>query len=245
MRRALPDRGSAKRMLDFIDFVCDWIEEMKEKRGTTNLSDRSARDEAMRIVIIGAEGHVGRAIVSALASRHKIIKVGRNSGDVHFDITDRRSIEAMYQEVGRIDAVVVAAGAIHFSPLSEFTESEFLFNLTHKAMAQINVVLAGLDYVNDGGSFTLTSGILDRDPIRMGAGAATANGALGGFVVGSAIEMPRGLRINVVSTGIQDISVERYGRFFPGHVPVSSQRVGLAYVKSIEGAVNGQVITVD
>jgi NAD(P)-dependent dehydrogenase (short-subunit alcohol dehydrogenase family) len=218
---------------------------MMESRKTTNLTDQLGQAKAMKIIIIGAGGHVGSTICSALSNRHTIIKVGRNSGDIHTDITDRSSIEAMYREVGKVDAVVIAAGAIHFSPLIEFTENTFLFNLTHKAMGQINVVLAGLDYVNDGGSFTLTSGILDRDPIRMGTGAATANGAIGGFVVGAAVEMPRGMRINVVSTGVQDISLERYGRIFNGHVPVSSNRVGHAYVKSIEGAVNGKIITVD
>ena len=79
----------------------------------------------------------------------------------------------------------------------------------------------------------------------MGAGAATANGAIDGFVVGSAIEMPRGLRINVVSPGLLDVSEERYGSFFPGHNRVASKRVGLAYTKSVEGAGTGQIIIVE
>jgi len=120
-----------------------------------------------------------------------------------------------------------------------------MFGLTDKVMGQINVVLEGLNWVNDGGSFTLTSGVLDRDPIRSGAGAATANGALGGFVVGSAIEMPRGIRINVVSPGLLDVSEARYGAFFPGHERVSAQRVGLAYIKSVEGPGTGKVIIVE
>ncbi len=98
--------------------------------------------------------------------------------------------------------------------------------------------------VSDGGSFTLTSGVLDRDPIRMGTGAAAVNGALGGFVLGAAIEIPRGLRINVVSPGLLDVSVPRYGEWFPGHESVSSKRVGLAYAKSVEGAITGKVIIV-
>ncbi|MGL5009005.1 MAG: short chain dehydrogenase, partial [Paracoccaceae bacterium] len=73
----------------------------------------------------------------------------------------------------------------------------------------------------------------------------TANGALGGFVVGAAIEMPRGLRINVVSPGLLDISVPRYGSWFPGHVPVQAARVGLAFAKSVEGGVTGTVIVVE
>ena len=120
-----------------------------------------------------------------------------------------------------------------------------MLGLTDKVMGQINLILEGLNYVNDYGSFTLTSGVLDRDPIRMGSGAATANGAIGGFVVGSAIEMPRGIRINAVSPGLLDVSEKRYADFFPGHERVAAKRVGLAYTKSIEGPNTGKVIIVE
>jgi len=199
----------------------------------------------LRLIVVGAEGDIGRAACEELQDRHDIIKVGRNSGDVRADISDRESIEAMYREVGEVDAVVSAAGTVHFGPLDEFTEDQFMLGLTNKVMGQINLVLVGLNYVTSGGSFTLTSGVLDRDPIRSGSGAATANGALGGFVVGAAIEMPRGLRINVVSPGLLEVSENRYGKFFPGHERVSSERVGLAYAKSIEGALTGQVLIVE
>ena len=199
----------------------------------------------MKVIVIGAEGDIGRAVCAELSARHDVTKVGRSSGDVLADISDRASIEAMYRATGKVDAVVSAAGAVHFAPLSEFTEDQFLLGLTNKVMGQVNVVLAGLDHVNDCGSFTLTSGVLDRDPVRMGTGGATANGALGGFVTGAAIELPRGLRINVVSPGLLDVSEERYGHFFPGHERVPSERVGRAFAKSVEGGVTGQVIIVE
>jgi NAD(P)-dependent dehydrogenase (short-subunit alcohol dehydrogenase family) len=101
-----------------------------------------------------------------------------------------------------------------------------------------------MDYLNDGGSFTLTSGVLNRDPIKGGSGAAAANGAIDGFIVGAAVDMPRGIRINSVSPGLLQVSVDRYEGFFPGHEPVSSKRVGLAYSKSVEGVISGQVIIV-
>ena len=50
----------------------------------------------MKIIVIGAEGAVGRAVCNELTARHQIIKVGRNSGEIHADIGDRQSIEAMY-----------------------------------------------------------------------------------------------------------------------------------------------------
>lgn len=199
----------------------------------------------MKIIMIGAEGDIGSAAFAELSGRHDIIRVGRTSGDIHADISDRASIEAMYKKTGKVDAVVTTVGSVHFGPLTEFTQDQFMLGLTNKVMGQVNVVLAGLSHVNDGGSFTLTSGVLDRDPIRSGTGAATANGALAGFVTGAAVELPRGLRINVVSPGLIDVSVERYGSYFPGHDPVSSRRVGLAYAKSVEGAITGKVIIVE
>jgi NAD(P)-dependent dehydrogenase (short-subunit alcohol dehydrogenase family) len=199
----------------------------------------------MKVIVVGAEGSIGSAVCNELGSRHELIRVGRSSGDIHADIADRSSIEAMYRKAGKVDAVVCAAGSVHFGPLTEFTEDQFMLGLTNKVMGQVNLVLVGLDYVSDGGSFTLTSGVLDRDPVRMGSGAAAANGALGGFVVGAAIELPRGLRINVVSPGLLEASAKKYEGFFPGHEPVSSSRVGLAYAKSVEGAITGQVIIVE
>ena len=199
----------------------------------------------MRILIVGANGDIGRVVCNTLVGRHELITAGRSSGDLQVDITDRASVDAMYAQVGQVDAVVSTAGDVHFGALPDFTQETFMVGLQNKVMGQVNLVLAGLDVLPDGGSFTLTSGVLDRDPIRMGTGAATANGALAGFVTGAAIEMPRGLRINVVSPGLLEVSVPRYGAWFPGHMPVSSQAVGQAYVKSVEGAITGQVIIVE
>jgi NAD(P)-dependent dehydrogenase (short-subunit alcohol dehydrogenase family) len=198
----------------------------------------------MRVLIVGAEGTVGRAAAAALG-HHEIIKAGRSSGDVHVDLTKPDAIAAMYQKVGRVDAVVACAGHTHFGPLATMTGEQFLKGLHDKLMGQINLVLLGWDHVNDNGSFTLTSGVLDRDPIRQGANAAAVNGALAGFVLSAAIEMPRGIRINVVSPGLLEDSAAKYDGLFPGHEPVSSKRAGLAYVKSVDGALTGKVIIVE
>ncbi|QHQ33701.1 short chain dehydrogenase [Algicella marina] len=199
----------------------------------------------MKIIVVGASGDIGRVVCEELGSRHDIIRAGRTQGDVLVNMSDRTSVEKMYAEVGDVDAVISTAGDVHFGPLEDFTSDTFMIGLNGKVMGQVNLVLAGMARISEGGSFTLTSGVLDRDPIRMGAGAAAANGALGGFVTGAAIEMPRGQRINVVSPGLLEVSAPRYGQWFPGHEPVSSKRVGLAYAKSVEGAITGQVIVVE
>jgi NAD(P)-dependent dehydrogenase (short-subunit alcohol dehydrogenase family) len=199
----------------------------------------------VRILVAGAEGTVGRAAVAALGVRNQIVKAGRSSGDVHADLMDEASVRAMFEKVGKVDAVVATAGHTHFGPVATMTPDQFRKGINDKLMGQINLVLIGLPFVNDGGSFTLTSGVLDRDVIRQGSNSAAVNGALGAFAKSAAIEMPRGIRINVVSPGLLEESVKKYDGFFPGHQPVSSARVGLAYVKSVEGALTGQVIVVE
>jgi NAD(P)-dependent dehydrogenase (short-subunit alcohol dehydrogenase family) len=199
----------------------------------------------MRIIVVGAAGDIGRAACAELGARHDLVTVGRTQGEFQADIGDLEAVRQLYEKIGSFDAVVSCAGDATFAPLGAFTQESFMIGLRQKVMGQINLVLAGLDRIADGGSFTLTSGVLDRDPIRQGANAATANGALAGFVRGAAIDMPRGLRVNVVSPGLLEVSVPRYGAWFPGHRPVSSEDVGRAYAKSVEGALTGQVIIVE
>lgn len=198
----------------------------------------------MRILVVGAAGTVGQAAVKALYARHEIIRADRSAGDLTVDLMSEDSVRAMYQKLGKVDAVVACAGHVHFGPVASMSPEQFRKGLNDKLMGQVNLVLLGLAHVNDGGSFTLTSGVLDRDPIRQGANAAAVNGAIGAFVKAAAIEMPRGIRINAVSPGLLEESEKKYEGFFPGHEPVSSARVGLAYVKSVEGALTGQVFTV-
>lgn len=199
----------------------------------------------MRIIIIGANGAVGRTAVDALSGRHEIIAVGRSSGDIKVDIENADGIRTMYQQAGMVDAVVCAVGHGHFGAVDEMTGEQFMKGINHKVLPQINLVLQGFEFMNDRGSFTLTSGVLNRDPIRGGACAAAANGAIDGFVLGAAVDMPRGIRINAVSPEVLEVSREKYDGFFHGHVHVSSAVVGLAYSKSVEGCLNGQIFVVD
>ncbi|MFS4580075.1 short chain dehydrogenase [Phaeobacter sp. C3_T13_0] len=199
----------------------------------------------MRIVLVGATGDIGQAARKELEQRHEIITVGRSGGDYQVDVGDLNAVKSLYAAVGDFEAVVSCAGDATFAPLAEMDQETFMVGLRQKVMGQVNLVLAGLDVIADGGSFTLTSGVLDRDPIRMGANAATANGALAGFVKSAAIEMPRSQRVNVVSPGMLDVSASRYGAWFQGHKPVLSHHVGLAYAKCVEGALTGKVVIVD
>lgn len=198
----------------------------------------------MKIIVIGATGTLGRAIVAELTPRHEIISVGSKSGDVQVDITDTASIEQLFKQVNDVDAVVLATGAVHFGEFESMQEAEYRIGLESKLMGQVNTVLIGRQYIKDNGSFTLTSGILNQDPIRFGSSAAMINGAIDGFVKGAAIEMPRGIRINVVSPTVVEESMPDYAPYFHGYQPVPTALAALAYSKSVEGLQTGQVFRV-
>lgn len=198
----------------------------------------------MKVLVIGAGGAVGKAVVAELAPRHEIVAAGRNSGALRVDVLDVDSVRKLFAEAGRVDAVVMAVGSVHFGPLGAMTAEQFRRGLDDKLMGQVNVVLAGQHALSDGGSFTLTSGILTEQPIRDGVNATAVNAAVEGFVRAAAIELPRGLRINVVSPTVLAESMSTYGPYFRGFEPASAARVALAYSRSVEGAQTGQVYKV-
>lgn len=199
----------------------------------------------MKILVIGATGTIGRAIVGALEPRHTIIGASRESKEHPVDIADARSVEALFAKVGTVDAIVSASGAVHFGPLVEMTSEQFRVGLESKVLGQVNVALVGQHHLADRGSITLTSGSVAFAPVPGGANASTANAALHGFVLGAAVELRKDRRINVVSPTILRESVDLYGAAFRGIEPVSAARVAQAYVRSVEGAQTGQIFRVD
>src|SRR5437879_7764576 len=66
-------------------------------------------------------------------------------------------------------------------------------------MGQVNLVRYGLGSVVDGGSITITNGVLAQQPSRGSAAISLVNAGLEGFARAAALEAPRGIRINVVS----------------------------------------------
>ena len=193
-----------------------------------------------KIVVIGATGTLGQAVSAELRARHEVIEVGATRGQYRADITDPASVERLFAEIGKVDGIVTTTGKVHYGPLPQMSVEQFWVGLRDKLMGQINVVLLAQQYMNDGGSFTLTSGIIGDEPIRLGASATAVNMALEGFVRGAAIELPRGIRINVVSPTVLTEAMDAYAPYFRGFEPVTAQRAALAYVRSVEGAQTGR-----
>ncbi|MDF2940507.1 MAG: hypothetical protein K0R66_1149 [Gammaproteobacteria bacterium] len=198
----------------------------------------------MKIIVVGATGTIGKAVTKELEARHDVIKVSQTDGDYQFDMSDEEQVDKFYNQIGNFDALVITAGKVHFGLLEQITTEQWYIGLKSKLMGQVNLVTHGLKFINDGGSFTLTSGILNQDPIKFGASAGMVNGALEGFVTAAAIEMPRGTRINIVSPTMIQEAADSYGPYFRGYIPVPASTAAQAYVKSVEGLQSGKTYRV-
>ena len=199
----------------------------------------------MKILVVGATGTIGKAVVEELQQRHEIVAASRSHADHKVDLTDLRSIRSLFETVGRVDAVVGAAGNVHFGPLLEMTPEQLGVGTADKLMGQVHLALEAAKHLNPGGSVTLVAGSLSKDPIRFGASASLVNGALESFVRAAAIEFPPGMRINAVSPTVLRESMAAFGPYFPGSEGVPGKRVGLAFAKSVEGAQTGQIYYVE
>jgi NAD(P)-dependent dehydrogenase (short-subunit alcohol dehydrogenase family) len=196
----------------------------------------------MRVIVIGATGTIGKAVVEALGDRHEIVRAGRHLGDHQVDIASKESIERFFAAAGPFDAFVSAAGDARFGPLDSLTDDDFSFSLSNKLMGQVNLVRAGLRHVRDNGSFTLTSGLLARYPAPGSAAITLVNAGLEGFARVAALEAPRGVRVNVVTPTWVSETLVAMGRDGSGGLPAAT--VARAYVESVEGSRTGEILDV-
>jgi len=197
----------------------------------------------MKLVVVGASGTIGQAVVKKLLSRrHDVIKVGHKGGDFQVDLASTDSIRRLYEQIGPVDAVVCTAGLAKFGSLEDLTDSDYLLGLTNKVMGQVNLVRIGLNHIKHKGSFTLTSGVLSREPMKGGSSVSMVNGAIEAFVGAAALEIPHGIRINVVSPVFVKEAMEAMG--MDSSSGMSAEKVANAYMESVEGKRNGEILDV-
>ena len=198
----------------------------------------------MKILIIGGKGTIGKKVSDHFSKKHEVVIGGRSSGDILVDIANSKSIEAMFESIATIDAVVCIAGEAKWAAFDSMTEEDYYIGLKSKLMGQVNLVRIGQNYLNPGGSFTLSTGILADYPVVLTTSAAMVNGGIHSFVKAVSLELKNGIRINAVSSGLVEDAAVKYEGYFPGHNPIPMKKVINGYVKSVEGKGTGEIIRV-
>jgi NAD(P)-dependent dehydrogenase (short-subunit alcohol dehydrogenase family) len=194
----------------------------------------------MRVVVVGASGTIGAAVVAALEGRHEIVRVAHSRAEHRVDLSSSDSIRKLYDAIGSFDALACAAGQATFKPLAELTDEDFQLSLDSKLMGQINLLRLGLPQTRDGGSFTLISGTLSVEPAPGSAAISPVNAAVEAFARAAALEMPRKIRINAVRPPWVSETLAAMGQDPGGGMPAA--KVAAAYVESVEGRMTGRVI---
>jgi NAD(P)-dependent dehydrogenase (short-subunit alcohol dehydrogenase family) len=195
-----------------------------------------------KIVVFGATGTIGKAVVAALSPKYEVLQVGNRRGEFKADLADPDSITNVFKTIGKVDGIVSAAGAARFAPLEKLSDEDFRFSLANKLMGQVNLMRIGIDYLNDNGSITLTSGILSHQPMVGSAVISLVNAGLEGFTRAAALEAPRGIRVNVVSPPWVTETLKTLN--MDPSLGKPAVEVAKGFVKSIEGHQDGEVIEV-
>lgn len=193
----------------------------------------------MKIVVFGATGTIGKAVAEALAARHEVVRVSRH-GPVRADLEDPSSVRKVLESLNGLDAVVCCAGSAAFRPLARLEDADLQLGLRSKLMGQVNLVRAAMDLLKDGGSITLTSGVLAREPAPGGVAISMVNAAVEAFAAAAALELPRGLRVNVVSPPW--IAETLVALKMDPSKGISAAACARAYVAAVEGKQNGQTL---
>ncbi|MEJ2346538.1 MAG: short chain dehydrogenase [Gammaproteobacteria bacterium] len=196
----------------------------------------------MRVIVVGATGTIGSQVAHLLARDHEVVGVGHERGDLQVDIGSKEAIRHLFETVGTFDALVSAAGEARFASFDELSDEDYMLGLRHKLMGQVNLVRVGRKYVNGPGSFTLTSGILSRQPMPGSASISMVNAAVEGFVRAAALELGPDVRVNAVSPVWVSETLEALHMDPSEGMPAGA--VAYAYRESVEGSRSGEVLDV-
>lgn len=190
----------------------------------------------MKVLVIGATGTIGGAVARALEeASHEVVRASR-SGPLKVDLEEPASLDRLFGTVSQLDAVVCCAASGPLVDLEQASDDEFTEGLRGKLLGQVALARRAVRQLRDGGSITLTGGTFPA-PLAGGSLGALVNSGLEGFVRNAASELPRGLRINLVSPGWVRETLQGMGADGADGTPVAD--VARAYVSAVEGSAQG------
>src|SRR5271156_6122192 len=180
-------------------------------------SDNTKESGMSKTLVIGAAGLIGARVIEALGE-DRCIRASRNSGE-RVDISDPKSLAALFERVGDLDGIVCTGGAARYKPWDQLTDEDWTFSLANKLLGQINVVRYGVKNVRSGGAITLTTGLAAQHPSPGSAIITTVNAAVEAFVLAAAAQPSISVRVNAVSPGWVKETLQEMRRDPAGGIP--------------------------
>jgi NAD(P)-dependent dehydrogenase (short-subunit alcohol dehydrogenase family) len=191
-----------------------------------------------KILVIGAAGLIGKDVVKALGES-ECIRASRSS-DERVDISDPKSLAALFARIGTVEGIICTGGAARHKPWGELTDEDWTFSLANKLLGQVNVVRYGLKSVRPGGAITLTTGLAAQYPAPGSAIITTVNSAVDAFVRAAAAEPSISVRVNAVSPGWVAETLQAMGRNPSDGIPAAE--VAKITVRQFREGATGSVV---
>jgi NAD(P)-dependent dehydrogenase (short-subunit alcohol dehydrogenase family) len=193
-----------------------------------------------KILVIGSSGLLGSHLVKALQGKAEVAEAALNRAPLKVDIADPASLKSLFQKVGPVDAIACIAGMVRFVPWANASDDDWAHGLANKLMGQVNIVRLGTAFVRDGGSITLTTGVLAQHPMPGASIVTTVNAAVEGFVRAAAVELGTRVRVNAVSPGWVAETMRAIGMNPAAGLPAA--RVAECFVQQIESGAQGSIV---
>jgi NAD(P)-dependent dehydrogenase (short-subunit alcohol dehydrogenase family) len=172
-----------------------------------------------RILIIGGSNGMGLAAARSLGRLGaEVLVVGRSQARLDAalatiegraagyvaDFTDPASLAALFERIGRIDHLVLAASAnAAWGPFASLSADALRGALEGKLIGYWQSLQASLPHLRRDGSVVMLSGAASRTAMPGTAGLAAVNGGITQMAQTLARELAP-LRVNVVSPGLVD-----------------------------------------
>lgn len=171
----------------------------------------------MGIVIVGASGGIGRALIEILGPHSALFAIGRNEtsladlglpyavADVGDESSYQSAMDQAATKLGEIKGLVNLAGAILLKPAHLTTASEWEHQVRQNlSSAFYTCKMAGL-FMKSGGSVVLMSSAAARHGLTNHEAVAATKAGIHGLVMSAAATYAaRKLRFNAVAPGLVD-----------------------------------------
>ncbi|EGR1422639.1 TPA: SDR family oxidoreductase [Vibrio vulnificus] len=208
-------------------------------------------------VVLGGTSGIGAELAKQLESEHTIVHVA--SRQTGLDISDEKSVYHYFETIGAFDHLIVTAGS--YAPAGkvvdvEITQAKYAFDT--KFWGAVLAAKHGARYLKQGGSITLTSGMLSRKVVANTYVKAAINAAIEATTKVLAKELAP-IRVNAISPGLTKTEAYKgmnaddrdamYQRT-QSHLPVGkvgeASDIAMAYLFAIQNSyMTGTVIDVD